>query len=319
MSKKQFVPIILAGLTLAALTISLAQPPRGGPAMRRHTVNQSHPLELVPATIDPVVSSRSEIRTKDLQRVFEANGIPEHKVGQFPNRGNPHTIAQQRYLFSIPMNPKIAEQITSTNFPADRPGPPNRPFGIAMNGVLLDPGTAEFWMGDRSLNWNYDALGGAVDLGLDENHAHVQPDGSYHYHGLPTLYLKKLGADGSKHSPQIGWAADGFPIYSLYGYLDAKDAQSPIIELTSSYRLKSGDRPGGADGPGGKYDGAFTRDYEFVEGSGIFDECNGRFCLTPEFPDGTYAYFLTAQWPVVPRSFRGTPVDLRGARPQPRR
>ena len=204
---------------------------------------------------------------------------------------------------------------TGTSLPsilASSPGAPNRPFGIALNGVLFDPGTAEFWNGDRQLNWNYEALGGAVGLGLDENHAHVQPSGAYHYHGLPTPYLRSLGVDRKRHSPQVGWAADGFPVYALYGYEDPGDSKSPVVKLSSSYQLKDGQRPGGDDGPGGEYDGAFTRDYEFVEGSGTLDECNGRFCVTPEFPDGTYAYFLTTEWPVIPRSFRGTPAELRG-------
>ena len=121
------------------------------------------------------------------------------------------------------------------------------------------------------------------------------------------------------HSPQLGWAADGFPIYAMYGYSDAVDPKSPIVELTSSYRLKSGTRPDGEEGPGGNYDGAFTRDYEYVAGSGTLDECNGRTCVTPEFPDGTYAYFLTNDWPVIPRNFRGTPIELRAGGPGPRR
>ena len=41
--------------------------------------------------------------------------------------------------------------------------------------LLLDPGTAEFWNGDRRSNWNYEALGGAVPLVINEHHAHVQP------------------------------------------------------------------------------------------------------------------------------------------------
>jgi hypothetical protein len=310
--------ILIVGLGMVGLiTFAIAQPPGGRPGMRKHTANQAQALRLVPATEQPRGSSQHSERTADDKRTLEANGIPDHKVGRFPNRGNPHSIAEQRYRFNIPVNPLVADQITSTNYPVGRQGPPNRPFGIAINGVMLDPGTAEFWMGNRTLDWNYEALGGAVGLGLDENHAHVQPDGSYHYHGLPTLYLKDLGADASKHSPHVGWAADGFPIYAVYGYSDAKDSASPIVELTSSYRLKSGERPGGGKGPGGKYDGAFTRDYEYVAGSGTLDECNGRTCVTPEFPDGTYAYFLTKEWPVVPRNFRGTPIDLRssGGRP----
>ena len=122
-------------------------------------------------------------------------------------------------------------------------GPPNTPFGIALNGVLFDPGTAEFYMGDRLADWNYEALGGAVLLGLDENHGHVQPNGSYHYHGLPTAFLNKLGVSPRKHSPMIGYAMDGYPIYALYGYKDPEDSKSGIKKLTSSFQLKKGHRP----------------------------------------------------------------------------
>ncbi|NNJ28014.1 hypothetical protein LzC2_41250 [Planctomycetes bacterium LzC2] len=148
-----------------------------------------------------------------------------------------------------------------------------------------------------------------MPLGLDENHAHVQPTGAYHYHGLPTGLLKNLGWKAGAHSPLIGWAADGFPIYAKTGYADADDASSDVKELKSSYRLKEGRRPGGEGQPKGKYDGTFTQDYEYVAGSGDLDECNGRQCVTPEFPEGTYAYFLTDDWPVVPRQFRGTPSE----------
>ncbi len=318
MLRKHLV-LLIATTVVGGITFAIAQPPRGQLRMRKHTATQAQPLQLVPATEAPRVLSRHSERSVEDKRSLEANGIPEHNVGRFPNRGNPHAIAEQRHQFAIPLNPEVAEQITSIYYPIGQQGPPNRPFGIGLNGVLMDPGTAEFWMGNRALDWNYEALGGAVGLGLDENHAHVQPNGSYHYHGLPTLYLKKLGAVATKHSPQIGWAADGFPIYAVYGFSDAKDPESPIVELTSSYQLKSGERPGGDEGPGGKYDGAFTRDYEYIAGSGTLDECNGRICVTPEFPEGTYAYFLTKKWPCVPRNFRGTPIDLRSTGPGPRR
>ena len=38
--------------------------------------------------------------------------------------------------------------------------------------------------------------------------------------------------------------------------------------------------------------GYFIEDYEYSN-SGDLDEHNGRFCVTPEFPNGTYAYFMT--------------------------
>lgn len=286
---------------------------QGPPPMRKHTATEAKPIQLVPATEEPPGRNQENTQSRGPVRVIESNGIPEHLVGEFPNRGNPHTIEEQRYKFEVPAEPKANDEITPAHFGATgTPGPPNRPFGVALNGVLFDPGTAEFWNGDRELDWNYEALGGAVGLGLDENHAHVQPSGAYHYHGLPTPYLRKLGVDKKSHSPQVGWAADGFPVYALYGYQDPEDANSAIVKLTPGYQLKEGQRPGGDDGPGGEYDGAFTRDYEYAEGSGTLDECNGRFCVTPEFPDGTYAYFLTTEWPVIPRNFRGTPAELRG-------
>ena len=69
-------------------------------------------------------------------------------------------------------------------------------FGVAVNGVPFEAGTAEFWNGDRA--WNYEAKSGKIDLGLDQNDAHVQPGGVYHYHGLPTGLVRKLGDDGTK-------------------------------------------------------------------------------------------------------------------------
>ena len=105
----------------------------------------------------------------------------------------------------------------------------------------------------------------------------------------------------------MGWAADGFPIYTLYGYSNGQDAKSGVKKLKSSYRLKKGQRPSGGSNPGGSYDGTFVGDYTYQAGLGDLDDCNGQAAVTPEFPKGTYAYFLTQTWPVIPRCFKGTP------------
>lgn len=276
--------------------------------MRKHTATTTQPLRLERASEKPPTLSRHNFKEGGASREVSANGIPEHLVGPFPNRGNPHTIEPQGYEIVLPANPQPAAEIQTL---------PMGPFGIALNGVFFDPGAAEFWQGNRESGWQYEALGGAVPLGLDENLAHVQPSGAYHYHGIPTLLLKQFGAGPGKHSPQIGWAADGFPIYAKWGFSDPKNPNSPVVELTSNWRLKSGERPKMADGPGGKHDGAFVQDYEFVtnDAAGALDSCNGRHCVTPEFPEGTYAYFLTEAWPVIPRRFRGTPIQLRPVGP----
>jgi hypothetical protein len=140
-------------------------------------------------------------------------------------------------------------------------------------------------------------------LGTDASHAHVQPNGAYHYHGIPTVLVHAL-TDGKEKMVIVGWAADGFPIYNNLGHADPRDAASALKTLKSSYRVKGGERP---DGPGGHYDGTFVADYEYVAGLGDLDECNGRFEITPEYPDGIYHYVLTEQFPFIPRKFRGTP------------
>lgn len=190
-----------------------------------------------------------------------------------------------------------------------------------MNGVPFDPGAAEWYRAHRHGGWRYEALSGAVPLGIDHNHAHVQPTGAYHYHGLPTGLLEQLGVRAGEHSPIVGWAADGFPIYALYGYAAAEDASSGAAELKSSYRLREERRPSGPSNPGGKPDGTFLSDYEFQSGLGDLDRCNGRHCVTPDYPEGTYAYFLTSDWPVIPRYFRGTPSEdfRRGPPGRPKR
>lgn len=225
-------------------------------------------------------------------RIIRSNGLPDHEPGRFPNRNNPHRVSAQSYEFRMTTKPQAAPQPVFSG---------GAWFGVALNGVPFEPGTGEFWNGDR--RWNYEAATGFLNLGLDAHNAHVQPSGAYHYHALPTGLIASEGGDG-KIMRLIGWAADGFPIYTAYGLTDAQDANSTLVKLRSSYKLKEGRRDGG---PGGRYDGTYTADFEFVAGSGDLDETNGRFSVTPEFPQGTYAYHVTEEFPFIPRSWHGTP------------
>ena len=224
-------------------------------------------------------------------RSIVSNGLSNSRTGQFPNANCPNAITAQSYSYSLPA---AGTQTTYAAFSIPQP------FGIAVDGVLFDPLAAEYWNNDPSSGWQYYALGGGKNLGMDGNHAHVQPTGAYHYHGIPDLLLASLNP--KLHSPLIGWAGDGFPIYVTYGYSDPKSAKSSIRALTSSYRLKSGTRP---SGPGGPYNGWFNEDYEYVQGAGDLDQANGRYGVTPEYPKGTYHYVLTAEFPSVPNMFAG--------------
>jgi len=143
-----------------------------------------------------------------------------------------------------------------------------------------------------------------VGLGLDQNHGHVQPNGAYHYHGLPTLLIARLSGGETKMT-HVGWAADGYPVYA---YANPADPKSALKAMKSSYRLKTAERGGdGQTSPTGKPDGSFGLDYEYVAGHGDLDEFGGRTGVTPEFPQDTYYYMLTEDFPFIPRKLKGTP------------
>jgi len=84
--------------------------------------------------------------------------------------------------------------------------------------------------------------------------------------------------DSSVHSPIIGFAFDGYPIYGSYGSVDGE-----VTLMKSNYILKDGETG---------YNG--IDDYEYsLDNGGHLDACNGRFSATPEFPDGIYHYYST--------------------------
>ena len=252
-------------------------------------------------------------------RILIGNGIPNHEVGTFPNSNNPNSISEQNVSKSFTLCPSI---IYEGGLEVVGPA---MAIAYALNSVKFDPATAGRCndAGECSLargdgNWNIEALGHETfDFGDDMNHAHVQPHGAYHYHGMPELLIDFFG--DSNGMSLIGWASDGFPVYARYGYADPEDSQSQLKALTTSYRLKSQpdeNRPNTLTailgGPNATNNinkpipmGAFTQDYEYVEGLGDLDECNGIFGVTPEFPDGIYYYVVTDDFPFFTRCLKG--------------
>ncbi len=243
-------------------------------------------------------------------RTITANSIPEHMVGLFGDVSgalNPNAISEQNETYSITTTPSAVNSFT----PLLGDNGPDYSFGVLFNGVELDPVAAEPFphngIMDPNVNWEWNLEALNVDIGLDCNHAHVQPTGKYHYHGKPTLFIDDIGIPTSEMT-LVGYAADGFPVYYKYAYSTATDSTSAVIEMTSSYQLKPGDRPGdGITAPCGPYNGIYSNDYEYVSGLGILDEANARTGVTPEYPSGTYYYIITDDFPSIPRYFRGTP------------
>jgi len=130
----------------------------------------------------------------------------------------------------------------------------------------------------------------------------------------PKKLREELNDISSDHSPIIGYAYDGNPIYGPYGYSNPTNMNSSITRMVSSYSLKYR-RVGGP--PTSQYPlGSFVEDYAYIHRSGTLDENNGRYCVTPEYPEGTYAYFITvdsSDVPVFPyiigKNFYSVPVD----------
>ena len=188
--------------------------------------------------------------------------------------------------------------------------------GYVLNSVMLDPGTAGSCKSTATSTatgggcvaamgtdpWVLEALGGSFVFGTDESNAHVQPNGQYHYHGVPEAYVAKLNKGTAM--TLVGFALDGFPIYARYGYTSASDASSPMKLLAPSYRKKVTPDVG-RPAVSIFAMGTFTSDYEYVAGLGDLDECNGRTGVTPEFPNGIYHYLITDSFPYIQRCIKG--------------
>lgn len=221
--------------------------------------------------------NRVSIETTNGQICITSNGLPNHATGRFPNRGNPHSIRAQRARYCVTQNP------VKSASPRWHRGA----VGVALNGVAIRPGTADYWdprsprkhSRDRSSGWNLEGIGARKQLGMDSSNAHVDERGLYHYHGVPTGYLE------TAESTLVGYAADGFELH----YVGA--------QAKSGWTLKKGTR---TSGPGGRHDGTYNQDWEYTGGAGTLDQCNGGTL------DGSFVYFVTDSYPFYPRCLWGS-------------
>ena len=109
--------------------------------------------------------------------------------------------------------------------------------------------------------------------------------------GYGVTLRNAFGDNGAFHSPIIGWAYDGNPIYGSYGYNDPENIQSGTKRVGTGYTANINfisNRPNSTTFPLG----FFVEDYRFTD-VGDLDEFNGRFTITNEFPEGIYAYYAT--------------------------
>ena len=233
-----------------------------------------------------------QVRHNDSDVYVNATGVPSYPVGPWPD-GNPGIATDREWLFRIPKSPE-KETGTKTDTPLGN-------IGVLVNGVPMFNVKDAFSYRNQGV-WNQNAVINEAD-GMDAALGHPAPawgestvggfaPGRYHHHQQPVSLRAQLGDDGSGHSPILGFAFDGFPIYGPYGFANAAGTGG-AVRMESSYQLRSGTRPLPPSDPGGTYDGTYMEDYEFVSGSGHLDEHNGHFMVTPEYPDGIYHYHTT--------------------------
>ncbi|MET4073823.1 YHYH protein [Hymenobacter sp. UYCo722] len=217
-------------------------------------------------------------------------GIPSYTIG--PNWGNnPNTPTNQNFVFKITRTP--------TRNPGTATATPLGHTGIWSNGVSMYNAWDAMSYNNGGV-WRQNAI--VVEgPGFDSCLGHPAPNGEYHHHLNPKcLYNDR---DSSRHSPLIGFALDGYPIYGAYAYANP-NTPGTLKSMRSSYRARNittrttlpDGSPASQAGPAvstAKPLGYYLEDFEYVAGRGDLDEHNGRFGVTPEYPQGTYAYFVT--------------------------
>jgi hypothetical protein len=125
----------------------------------------------------------------------------------------------------------------------------------------------------------------------------------------------EASASRKNHSPIVGWAYDGNPIYGPYVYSNPFTTTSNITRMRSGY-VKNSNLQNDPNRPSFNV-GFFVNDFIY-KGYGDLDEHNGRYCITPEYPNGVYAYFCSFDadtgYPVFPfvigNTFKSLPIDF---------
>ncbi|HEY3762578.1 MAG TPA: YHYH protein [Verrucomicrobiae bacterium] len=275
-----------------------------------------------------------------------STGLASYTMGPWMNGNFPNLPVNQKVLYRFPRTNSVPTTKTANS---------GGQIGVFVDGVAFynswDAYTWDIASNADEQNvsgyWHRDAY---VNEGVsfDPGYAHQQSGGQYHYHADPIAlrYLlgdhvdynsttKKYSEDTNtptEHSPILGWAADGYPIYGPYGYSTATNANSGIRRMTSGYTLHhyTGGRTAipewssrlfnvtsnqaGPPFTGIHTNSCYMEDNDYLgdlinSGTGTnyqqgtdfdLDQYNGRFCVTPEFPGGIYAYFVAINTNGVP-------------------
>jgi len=229
------------------------------------------------------------VKYNDTYVYASSSGIPSYSIGPWP--GNPGSPTDGNWTFRIARNPQPKTGTkTATGLGH---------IGVWVNGVTIFNASDARSYNNKNV-WHQNAI--IVEgPGFDACGGHPAMV-EYHNHQNANCMFTE---SSQMHSAIVGFAFDGYPIYGPYGYTNT-DGSGEIRRIKSSYRKRSiTTRTTLANGTvltSANYGpaistmyplGYYIEDYELVTNLGDLDLSNGRVCVTPEFPQGTYAYFVT--------------------------
>lgn len=299
----------------------------------------------------PVYGGVQSVRVSTNWVYVQASALPTYVMGPwYLNAGKttpfPNWPSNQHMVTRFPRIPTNSAAHSTT------------PLGaIALwvdGGIIHNQLDAFYWNGSYDTNFSPIATQSwqrnanfAEGLSFDPSGSHQPYTGERHHHISPAALRYQLGDHMNYnstnhtysenpaltgHSPILGWAFDGYPIYGPYGYANATNTSSAIRRIISGYVARDGSygttnlnvtgrtsypqwaldigKPNSVNGPNVNVNqpmGWYVQDYDHLADHGFapgvtnqpgdvfydLDRYNGRFCKTPEFPNGTYAYFTT--------------------------
>ena len=277
---------------ITASVIALSAQAQVGPVISSWVLNTNGATgyNSLPSNVQQVQYNTTDV-------YISASCIPGYAIG--PWNSNPNTPSNQNFVFKITQNP-VQNTGTAVATPMGH-------MGVWSNGVsIFNPKDGYYWNnststfvsgGSGTAAWNRNALV-YEGISFDNCLGHPAPNGEYHHHVNPTCLYND--ADSTHHSPIIGYAFDGFPIYGAYGYTNV-NGTGAIKRIASSYTLSTATTRASGPPVNSTYPlGNMCEDYVYTAGAGDLDIHNGRFCVTPDYPNGIYAYFVTIDSKLAP-------------------
>lgn len=272
--------------------------------------------EFVKGELGNFVGPRNYMAFEKGTITVRSSGLPYHSFG---NSQATSSATIRNYNRSWPLH--AGSNVSAGTF-HEAAGPGT--IGFAINGVsIIGPNFGQLapagylTVPGFSYNLGYPLLAG---LNKDNAGGITDSNGTYSYYGFTFVnawntgigatngaqgdpdsvfaagYLEGVFRHLDGHSRILGFALDGYPIYGPFGYTFADGTHTAVKRMVSKYKLRDASYRANTDACDMTLHpmGIFVEDYMLdLSGETDLDQYNGRFCVTPDYPDGTYAYFMT--------------------------